>query len=86
MIPAAFLYVHVISIKRGKTMIKQLDAMAKRPALYENGTIKLWTDKHIAKRMLETHLDPDSDAATKNFTTVQKTVKWISSVAPCERY
>ena len=67
-------------------MFTQLKAMMRKPALYEKGSIELWTDEHISKGMLEAHLHPDWDAATRKHTTVKKIVKWISKVAPAETY
>ena len=58
----------------------------KKPALYEKGSVELWTDNHISKGMLEAHLNPDLDGATKKHATVQKAVKWISTIAPTEQY
>ena len=46
-------------------MFTQLKAMMTKPALYEKGTVELWTDDHISKGLLEAHLDPDWDAATR---------------------
>ena len=67
-------------------MFTQLKKMMTKPALYEKGTVELWTDEYISKGMLEAHLNPNWDAATRNHATVQKTVNWIHSVAPSEQY
>ncbi|MCL2420642.1 MAG: class I SAM-dependent methyltransferase [Defluviitaleaceae bacterium] len=67
-------------------MFNQLKAIMHKPALYESGTVQLWTDEHISKGMLEAHLHPDWDAATKKHAIVQKNVEWISSVAPAKQY
>ena len=70
-------------------MFKELSALMKKPAPYEKGTSEytaIWTDGHISKGMLEAHLHPDWDAATRNHTAVQKAVKWIASVAPADKY
>ena len=67
-------------------MFKQLTAMAKKPALYEKGTVELWTDEHISKGMLKSHLNPGLDAATRKHATVRENVKWIASVAPAGQY
>ena len=67
-------------------MFSELKTIMKKPALYEKGTIELWADEHISKGMLEAHLNPNLDAATRKHTTVCETVKWISSIAPAEKY
>lgn len=67
-------------------MYTELLSLMKRPALYEKGSGDLWTDEHISKGMLEAHLNPDFDGATKKHSAVQENVKWITSVAPAESY
>ena len=48
--------------------------------LYANKTtIKLWTDPYISKNMLEAHLDPYSDSASRKKETIIKTCKFIES-------
>ena len=67
-------------------MFTKLMSTMKKPAIYEKGTGELWTDEHISKGMLESHLNPTWDAATRNHATVMEIVKWIASIAPAERY
>jgi len=70
-------------------MFKQLAAMMQRPALYEKGTAmqtEIWTDEHISKGMLEAHLDPELDAATRSHDHVKEIIKWIGAVAPADKY
>jgi len=84
----AFYFVRIITNKNfgGNFMFAKLAAIIKKPALYEKGTAELWTDEHISKGMLEAHLHPTWDAATRNHATVRENVKWICSVAPAEQY
>lgn len=37
----------------------------------------MWTDEYISKQLLETHLNPDIDLASRKKTTIQKTIQWI---------
>ena len=53
--------------------------MSARPAIYEKGTAFMWTDKHISKQLLNTHLNPDIDLASRKQTSIEKTVDWILS-------
>ncbi len=48
------------------------------PSLYENSTTAFWDDAHISKSMLEAHLNPTFDGASRNMEFVDKSVKWIS--------
>ena len=88
MIPTAFCFVLIITIltKWRKIMFAQLSAMMKKPPLYEKGTVELWTDEHISKGMLDAHLNPDEDGATRKHDTVRDVVKWIGTTAPVEQY
>jgi 2-polyprenyl-3-methyl-5-hydroxy-6-metoxy-1,4-benzoquinol methylase len=42
----------------------------------------LWSDDHISKGMLESHLNPDKDGATSNHAFVAKSAAWIAAIAP----
>jgi SAM-dependent methyltransferase len=46
----------------------------------------LWDDEHISKGMLEAHLNPDRDAASRNHTFLDKSVNWISELASPTQY
>ncbi len=52
-------------------------SMSARPAIYEKGTAFMWTDEHISKQLLNTHLNPDIDLASRKQTSIEKTVDWI---------
>lgn len=41
---------------------------------------KLWEDAHISSHMLHSHIDPNSDGATRNHAFVQKSAAWIASL------
>jgi SAM-dependent methyltransferase len=58
-----------------------LDALKHRPEPYEPGTPEFWDDGHISKSMLETHLDPDTDAATRKPDFVRRSARWIAGYA-----
>lgn len=38
----------------------------------------LWTDPHISARMLECHLDPDVEAASRNAAFIDRSAAWIA--------
>jgi len=48
-----------------------------KPKIYEKGTAFMWTDKHISKQLLNVHLNPDIDLASRKKTTREKTANWI---------
>lgn len=63
-------------------MFNQLSDYTKKPKLYAPSTGKFWDDAHISKGMLEAHLNPDWNAATRKHDFVDKSVRWITSIAP----
>jgi SAM-dependent methyltransferase len=54
-----------------------LSALAERPPLYTEGD-PFWQDPYIAARLLEAHLDPSHDAASKTPETIDAEVRFIS--------
>jgi 2-polyprenyl-3-methyl-5-hydroxy-6-metoxy-1,4-benzoquinol methylase len=48
-----------------------------KPAIYKKGTAFMWTDKYIAQQLLNIHLNPDIDLASRRYTTIEKTAEWI---------
>ncbi|MHB8127633.1 MAG: class I SAM-dependent methyltransferase [Mobilitalea sp.] len=65
---------------------KLLNFTSRKPDIYEQSTSKFWDDEHISKGMLEAHLNPEWDAATRNHKFVSKSVDWIKSIAPPSQY
>jgi SAM-dependent methyltransferase len=63
-------------------MLNKLENHLKRPALYCVSTSKFWDDEHISKGMLEAHLNPTWDAASRNHAFIDESVKWICEIAP----
>ena len=67
-------------------MLTKLAAYSSRPELYAHGTGLLWDDEHISEMMLDVHLEPDSDSATRKHGFVDRSVKWITEIAPPDRF
>jgi SAM-dependent methyltransferase len=63
-------------------VFNQIQAYAKRPEIYEEGSMKLWEDPHISKGMLEAHLSPDEEGASREHSFIDSSVDWIESIAP----
>ena len=63
-------------------MFDTILSFAQRPALFEKSTAKFWNDPHISRHMLEAHLNPSWDAATRRHAFVTRSVAWISRLAP----
>ncbi|MFC2134567.1 class I SAM-dependent methyltransferase [Bacteroidota bacterium] len=56
-----------------------------KPEIYTKGSAVMWTDEHISKQLLDVHLNPDVDLASRKQTTIEKTVNWILEKAPGEK-
>ena len=63
-------------------MIDTLFTFTKRPTLWQRSTEPFWDDEHISKGMLEAHLNPDWDAASRKHDFISKSVKWLSGIIP----
>lgn len=62
-------------------MYKQLlNYMKNKPIKYEADSEMLWNDEHISKGMLEAHLNPDIDAASRKHSFISESAKWISGL------
>ncbi|MNW43197.1 bifunctional 3-demethylubiquinone-9 3-methyltransferase/ 2-octaprenyl-6-hydroxy phenol methylase [compost metagenome] len=59
--------------------IYELIEKSKKPLLFEKGSSQMWIDEYISQQMLEAHLDPDTDAASRNPVTVDASVNWIKN-------
>ncbi|SDF39613.1 hypothetical protein SAMN04488542_11040 [Fontibacillus panacisegetis] len=46
--------------------IYELIEKSKKPLLFEKGSSQMWIDEYISQQMLEAHLDPNTDAASRN--------------------
>lgn len=51
-------------------------AMLKRPPLYARSAAAFWDDSYISEQMLQAHLDPSHDAASRKPETIASTVAW----------
>lgn len=54
-----------------------------KPDLFFKPDTSIWTDPYIQKNLLEAHLNPDSDAASRSPAAIDKTVSFIDGqIAP----
>ena len=51
--------------------------LTQKPEVYSQGTALMWTDKYISERLLEVHLNPDIELASRRASTIDGTVNWI---------
>ena len=67
-------------------MLNELKKYTTKPQLNAPSTNEFWDDEHISKGMLEAHLNPNWDAATRKPEFLDKSVNWITKIAPSSQY
>ena len=55
----------------------QLIKLQQKPSPFEPGEPLFWNDPHISAQMLQVHLDPNTDAASRKPETIDRSVRWI---------
>lgn len=63
-------------------MYQQLQSRLQKPAIYEKTAHKFWDDPHISKGMLQAHLSPETDAASRRPETIRRSVDWLAGLLP----
>lgn len=58
--------------------LKRIINNISKPNIFQPGDSCFWTDEYISKQMLELHLNPNVDAASRKPETIEKTVRfWL---------
>ncbi len=57
--------------------LQELIKQTQKPALYEKGSAVMWTNPHISKQLLQIHLNPDIDLASRRRSSIERTLHWI---------
>lgn len=65
-----------------ETMIQALE----KPSLYAKSTIPFWDDEHISRQMLDAHLNPNFEGASRKIEFINRSVDWIREVVPPAKY
>lgn len=55
----------------------RLDIAKQKPKLYEKTDSVMWTDKHISEKLLEIHLNPEIDAASRTQESIERTIDFL---------
>jgi 2-polyprenyl-3-methyl-5-hydroxy-6-metoxy-1,4-benzoquinol methylase len=64
--------------------ITRLIGYTKKPALYENGSSIMWTDPYISQQLLNCHIDPTTDMASRSDVKIDLLINWIQSHTKAE--
>ena len=57
--------------------INNIITTSNRPKVNEKGTDQMWTDPYISKNLLEIHLNPEINLASRKPDSIQATLNWI---------
>ena len=58
-------------------IISQLILLHQKPEPFTPGEALFWDDPHISAQMLEAHLNPDIDAASRRPEIIDRSVQWL---------
>ncbi len=65
-------------LKGGILDMDALSQLRARPSLFERGDSVFWTDPYISEQILQAHLDPDTERASRRMTEIDASVHWMS--------
>jgi hypothetical protein len=65
-------------------MVNKLFSRLQKPALWQRSYELIWDDEHISKGMLEAHLNPNWDAASRKHSYIDRSAKWLESIIPSD--
>lgn len=60
---------------------KILEYLKEKPQLYSPSTSAFWDNFHISKYLLDTHLAPDVELASRKLPFIKESVDWIASLS-----
>ena len=64
-------------INKNKIDLETLKKAISKPELFEKSTDKFWDDEHISEQMLNFHLNPEVEAASKTVETISAETRFI---------
>lgn len=67
-------------------MYEQIRKMLEKPPVYKKMEIPFWDDAYISMQMLNAHLDPEFEGASRKHDFIDQSVAWIREIAPPEQY
>jgi len=66
-----------MNIHSMERLLLQLIELQQKPEPFTPGEALFWDDPHISAQMLEAHLNPKIDAASRRPETIDRSVKWL---------
>jgi SAM-dependent methyltransferase len=72
-------------LQGSRNILSIISGYSVKPALFEPGEPRFWDDPHISKSMLEAHLNPAHDAASRRPETIDNEVRHLISSGVLKR-
>ena len=66
-------------------MLNHIVPCLQKPPLYQKTDGVFWNDEHISRQMLQAHLDPEREGASRNFSFIARSAAWIRDTVPPAR-
>ena len=57
--------------------IELIKKLSDKPRLYEKGTSVMWTDPYISTQLLNLHINPENDVASRSQVKIERITNWI---------
>lgn len=67
-------------------MFNFLNECLKHPKIYTPSASNFWKDEYISQKLLEIHLNPDLELASRKLDFIDKSVNWIRETVPPINY
>ena len=58
----------------------------RKPPIFTKSKVEFWNDEYISKQMLQAHLNPEFDGASRKLDFIEKSVSWIKEIVPPINY
>ncbi|WP_238918631.1 class I SAM-dependent methyltransferase [Clostridium sp. YIM B02555] len=62
-----------------ENIVNQVKKLSRKPPLFNRECGNIWTEEYLAKQMLNAHLDPNFDGASRRSLVIEKTVEFLNS-------
>jgi len=67
-----------VNLKESKMYTQIIESLKNKPNPYVTTDVAFWDDEYISQSMLNAHLEPDKDGASRNHEHIIKSVDWIA--------
>ncbi|WP_459481365.1 class I SAM-dependent methyltransferase [Clostridium saccharoperbutylacetonicum] len=62
-----------------ENIVNQVKKLSRKPPLFNRECGNIWTEEYLATQMLNAHLDPNFDGASRRSLVIEKTVEFLNS-------